>query len=420
MISRFNRSIKRHQTLLGVLLLFLLFLLAFSYAMFQGGFVSWFVFYSFLPVLMYSFLVLFYPLGDFKINRVIKKRELFSGETLHVTIEFQRRFPFPLFYLLVEDQLPNHNEPNDSRQISAKSKGLFSLGFNRKTTFSYKVEDMPRGEFHFVAIELSTGDLFGFIKKRRIIVLPETVIVYPKVQPLTKWTPGDQAFGGTHRSKKHFEHDLTSLSSIREYVPGDRLSWMDWKATARVNHLVTKQFEYPLNRDIVVVHDRFVDQKEEGRKAFETSASLAASLVERAIGLGASVGFISVGKESSFFQSNNQMAHKWVIFDHLARINPEGEGEAIYALTRYLQQLPHHATFVYVTTHLSHKVLNLFNEIRTRGLNIEIFYVGEETREDRKTASLLGSLEAQGITSYLVKDGDFNTQLKAGGHRAVN
>jgi uncharacterized protein (DUF58 family) len=420
MISRFNQSIKRHQTLLGILLLILLFALAFSYAMFQGGFVSWFVFYSFLPVVMSSFLVLFYPLGDLKINRVIKKRELFSGETLHVTIEFQRRFPFPLIYLLVEDQLPNSNERFDSRLISAKSKGLFSLGFSRKTTFSYKVESMPRGEFHFLAVELSTGDLFGFIKKRRIVALPETVIVYPKVQTLTKWIPANRAFGGTHRSKKHFEHDLTSVSSIREYVPGDRLSWMDWKATARVDHLVTKQFEYPLNRDLVVVLDRFVDPKEDGRKAFETSASLTASLVERSIGLGASVGFISIGKESSYFHSNNHMAHKWAIFDHLARTNSDGRGEATYALTRYLQQLPHHATFVYVTTHLSNKVLNLFNEIRTRGLSIEIFYVEEETRSDKKTASILGSLGAQGITSYHVKEGDFNSQLKAGGKRAVN
>lgn len=420
MINRFNRSIKRHQTLLGILLLILLFLLSFSYAMFQGGFVSWFVFYSFLPVLIYSFLVLCYPLGDLKVNRLIKKRELFSGETLQVTIEFKRRFPFPLFYLMVEDQLPNNNESNKPLPNSAKSKGLFSLGFSRKTTFSYKVENMPRGEFQFLAVGLSTGDLFGFIKKRRIVALPETVVVYPKVQTLKKWTPGDHAFGGTHRSKKHFEHDITSISSIRDYVPGDKMSWMDWKATARVNHLVTKQFEYPLNRDIVVVFDRFVERNEAGRKAFETGTSLAASLVERGIGLGASVGFISIGKESSYFQSTNHSAHKWTIFDHLARANPDGSGEATYALTRYLQQLPHHATFLYVTTHLSTKVLNLFNEIRIRGLTIEIFYINEERREDMKTAAILGGLESQGNLTYQIKEGDFNPQLKAGGKRAIN
>ncbi|HET6873109.1 MAG TPA: DUF58 domain-containing protein, partial [Sporolactobacillaceae bacterium] len=222
------------------------------------------------------------------------------------------------------------------------------------------------------------------------------------------------------RSKKHFEHDITSISSIREYVPGDKMSWMDWKATARVNHLVTKQFEYPLNRDIVVVFDRFVESNEVGRKAFETGTSLAASLVERGIGLGASVGFISVGKESSYFQSTNHSAHKWTIFDHLARANPDGSGEATYALTRYLQQLPHHATFLYVTTHLSAKVLNLFNEIRIRGLTIEIFYINEERREDMKTAAILKGLGSQGNVIYQIKEGDFNPQLKAGGKRAIN
>ena len=43
-----------------VILLFLI-ILTFSYAMFQGGFVSWFLFYSFLPFcpLLYRFIVLF-------------------------------------------------------------------------------------------------------------------------------------------------------------------------------------------------------------------------------------------------------------------------------------------------------------------------------------------------------------------------
>ncbi|HSU80036.1 MAG TPA: hypothetical protein VLK78_06435, partial [Candidatus Angelobacter sp.] len=65
----------------------------------------------------------------------------------------------------------------------------------------------------------------------------------------------------------------------------------------------------------------------------------------------------------------------------------------------------------------STKILNLFNEIRTRGLTIEIFYVNEEVLGANRQGANLGSL---GITSYQIKEGDFNTQLKAGGKRAIN
>ncbi|UTW70466.1 DUF58 domain-containing protein [Anaerobacillus sp. HL2] len=37
--------------------------------------------------------------------------------------------------------------------------------------------------------------------------------------------------------------DITSVAGSREYVPGDRLTSIDWKVTARVNKLMTKEFE---------------------------------------------------------------------------------------------------------------------------------------------------------------------------------
>ncbi len=43
--------------------------------MFQGGFVSWFIFYSFIPFALYSILLSFYPLSEMKVSRTIKPLE---------------------------------------------------------------------------------------------------------------------------------------------------------------------------------------------------------------------------------------------------------------------------------------------------------------------------------------------------------
>lgn len=42
--------------------IFLLAIILFCYSMFQGGFVSWFLFYAYVPILLYVLLVLAYPL----------------------------------------------------------------------------------------------------------------------------------------------------------------------------------------------------------------------------------------------------------------------------------------------------------------------------------------------------------------------
>ena len=42
---------------------------------------------------------------------------------------------------------------------------------------------------------------------------------------------------------------------IREYQPGDRLSWINWKASAKRNGMVTKEFETGQSTDVLLVMD---------------------------------------------------------------------------------------------------------------------------------------------------------------------
>lgn len=51
----------------------------FSYAMFQGGFVSWFLFYAFLPFVLYAGLLALYPLRSFQASRQMDKTQLHAG-----------------------------------------------------------------------------------------------------------------------------------------------------------------------------------------------------------------------------------------------------------------------------------------------------------------------------------------------------
>ena len=63
-----------------LIILLLLILITFSYAMFQGGFVSWFLFYSFLPFALYALGLALYSIKDIKAERVYTKQEFNAGE----------------------------------------------------------------------------------------------------------------------------------------------------------------------------------------------------------------------------------------------------------------------------------------------------------------------------------------------------
>ena len=55
---------------------FILLIATFMFAMFQGGFVSWFLFYTFLPFVLYSFVLFFYPLSSFDVERKLIKKNI--------------------------------------------------------------------------------------------------------------------------------------------------------------------------------------------------------------------------------------------------------------------------------------------------------------------------------------------------------
>lgn len=81
------------NTLKGVwklIVLFLLILFTFSYAMFQGGFVSWFLFYSFVPFALYALGLSFYSLNGIKVERILPKTEYNAGEQAVITLRISR------------------------------------------------------------------------------------------------------------------------------------------------------------------------------------------------------------------------------------------------------------------------------------------------------------------------------------------
>src|SRR5690554_4654763 len=86
---------------------FILFAILFSYAMFQGGFVSWFLFFSFLPIIIYSIVMLFYPLNLVQVHRTVSSKLLRAGQTVKVNVTIRRKMPFPLLFVVIEDQLPS-------------------------------------------------------------------------------------------------------------------------------------------------------------------------------------------------------------------------------------------------------------------------------------------------------------------------
>ncbi len=90
----------------GKLKAVLLVVITYVFAKFQGGFSSWFLFYSSLVFLVYEALAYFLMFSTLEVERHIDRNRLQDGEDVVVTVRLRRRIRFPLGWHMVVEPLP--------------------------------------------------------------------------------------------------------------------------------------------------------------------------------------------------------------------------------------------------------------------------------------------------------------------------
>ncbi|MGA9287811.1 MAG: DUF58 domain-containing protein [Anaerobacillus sp.] len=410
-----------NNRVLKFIFLALLFLITFSYAMFQGGFVSWFLFYSFLPFAIYSLLLLFYPLTGMKMTRSISHTELTDGQELTVTIHVERKSHFPLFYLVVEDVLPERLLPlavESSTRYQKRSLALLLPMFKKELSFRYSIKPIPRGEYHFKRLRCKTGDMFGFVQHEKSVEHDQSIYVLPGYQEIS-WVPYNQQLSGTRPSPRKADIDYSTAVSVRDYVPGDKLSWIDWKATARGSKLVTKQFEQQISQDFMVFLDRQTSHYgREESPLFEKAVRLAASVTNAALKQNAMIGLVSSGKDHSVLNINGGRAQRRRVFHHLARVQANGATSFDTIVKREANHFPAGTGVLMISPSLDVALTSTLKELVARKVQVEFFYVTEHITLEQQAE--LNQLAQYGIRAHAIAGDSFNDELKGGGKRATS
>lgn len=381
------------------ILLFFLIFLTFSYAMFQGGFVSWFLFYSFLPFAVYCVALSFYSLNELEVKRVLSKTDYNAGEPLKVTVQIRRSKGFPLFYLIIQDNLDQSLEYADK---ASSTKAILFPGFKKEFTYEYTIDKLPRGEHFFQSFTLRTGDPLGLFEKEKTHPAKGKVIVYPAYAELLYRPFEHQYDQGLTASRERVQRDTTMAVGVRDYQPGDRFSWINWKATAKRNEIMTKEFEQRQSHDVFVVMDCVPD------KRFEAVVSFTATLLRAVLKKGAQTGLLTISKERASFPIRGGEQQMQQLFYHLAKIEAKSFlplEKVIEADGLFIQQT---VSFMLVTAQLTKPLIEKASFLGQRKGAITLFLIkAEHEVPDDNERSLIVVANARGVRVILVHDGQF-------------
>lgn len=384
-----------------LLVLLFLVVLTFSYAMFQGGFVSWFLFYSFLPFALYSLALVFYGVRHMTVKREFLKEEYHAGEKLKVKIKLKRPSSFPLFYMIIEDDLSNELlAPTQKGQM----KTFVYPHFRKEIDFEYVIESLPRGEHHLKGIHIKFGDPLGLIEKQiHIETENDKLLVYPAYEEIIYRLMDNHYEQGMTASKERVQRDTSMAIGIREYQPGDRYSWINWKATAKRNDIMTKEFEQRKSHDVFLMMDCAPDIR------FEAIVSFTASLVRGILRKGAQVGLLTYGEERRLFPIQGGESHQQQLFYHLAKVKDRSPVTLDAVLDSESFMMWQNASFMLITSQLTKELVEKASQFSMRKGMMTIYLLKEEQETiGNKEIALKSEANSRGVRVVFVHNGQFS------------
>jgi len=208
-----------------------------------------------LSILMLSFFFLL----DFLIvftgrNRIEGHRmlpEKFSnGDTNNVGLEIKNNYPI-MIHLEIIDEIPEQFQVRDFK-ISDKIRSRESK------TLQYSLKPTQRGEYHFGALNIYASSILGLVAKRFVFDGNAMVPTYPSFKQLKKFellNINQNALEYGIKKVRRLGHTM-EFEQIKEYVTGDDLRTINWKATAKRNQLMVNQFQDEKSQPIYSIIDK--------------------------------------------------------------------------------------------------------------------------------------------------------------------
>jgi uncharacterized protein (DUF58 family) len=324
-------------------------------------------------------------------ERILPKRRVFIGESVPMSVVLTNRKPVPLAWVRTEDAIPDAVKVEGARVTHSASPNSStlehrtSIGWYERIRWNYSIRFTRRGYFRLGPAQVDSGDMFGLFDSRMRVEDRDGVLVYPRVVPLPEiGIPGGRPLGEVRGGSRIFQ-DPSRPAAPRDYVPGDPLNTIDWKATARSQRLRVRTFDPSANVTVVLaVSVETTPHYWQGyspihlERAITAGASLASYCVEQGYSLGLlSNGVPMVTDRPAELRPSRNSPQLKAVLETLATLQAISLATMAAHLEEKMTGLPHGATVVVVVAHYSDELIGVLGRLRGRGHPVSLVYVGE-------------------------------------------
>ena len=243
------------MTVFGVIWSILL-IAATVFVSFYGGTLSYVLFYTALIVPLVAFVYLLYVFRRFKVSQNLTSHHVVKGEAIPYSYSVANHDIIPYAGVKV-------GFFDDYSYISGEDGGEECLLPGEKRQRDSELFCLYKGEYKVGIKKVTITDFLSMFRLSYKLPRPLKIKVYPRVIELDSFSLEDDTAG--KRENTANTNDIPD-ALVRDYVSGDPIKRIHWKATAREGKLMTRKYTGEPKEEISIVFDTSVFSKKPGER----------------------------------------------------------------------------------------------------------------------------------------------------------
>lgn len=262
------------------------------------------------------------------ITRTLQTPRVMVGESVREHIVVGNQFPWQRGIVEVLD------DTTFMRQITGF---VVTLGAKQQRQRTWRSTAQIRGVYVMGPTYIVGSDPFGLFRIERRFISTQQLIVTPQPQVMPAPAVGKDVVSGRPQVVRQIAAHAPTIMSIREYRPGDAVSRIHWRSSAKRGHLMLKEGNHEPGAHIWLVYDAqrsvhaWVDHDSipmpmpSADSTEEYAVQIVANLADTWLRAGHAVGLCMHGTERIILPPQRTVAHRIALFDALAEIRAVGD-----------------------------------------------------------------------------------------------
>jgi uncharacterized protein (DUF58 family) len=209
----------------------------------------WYIILILMSFLVLDILILFFAKKGMEANRITPEK-LSNGDENLISIHLKNFYTFPISIKII-DEIPFQFQIRNF-EIKRVLKG------SSQEEVNYFLRPTARGEYSFGNLNVYVCSPLQMISRRFTFDKDQMVPTYPSYIQLRKYDLiafSNNLFQYGIKKIRRIGHTM-EFEQIKEYVAGDDIRTLNWKATAKKNALMVNQFQDEKSQSVYMVIDK--------------------------------------------------------------------------------------------------------------------------------------------------------------------